>query len=164
MKTCYFALAALVLNACKAENKSCEATVPETGKNTIIYTYDSQEAERIGADEYGMKDYVIAFLKKGSNPNLNSVSRESVMRAHLDNIQKLEASGKLSVAGPFTDEGEISGIYIFNVETMAEAEALAKTDPAVAAGLFVMELHPWYGSAAVSEISERHKIYAQKKI
>ena len=36
----------------------------------------------------------------------------------------------LTIAGPFLDDGEIRGIYIFNVETIEEAERLTHTDPA----------------------------------
>lgn len=60
------------------------------------------------------------------------------------------------LAGPFEDSGELRGIYIFDVRTVAEAEALTKTDPAIQAGSLVMELHPWYGSAAVMMINEVH--------
>ena len=46
------------------------------------------------------------------------------------------------LAGPFADDGVLRGIYVFDVATVAEAEALTKTDPAIQAGQLVMELHP----------------------
>ena len=61
------------------------------------------------------------------------------------------------LAGPFEDSGELRGIYIFDVRTVAEAEALTKTDPAIQAGSLVMELHPWYGSAALPLLAPLHK-------
>jgi uncharacterized protein YciI len=64
--------------------------------------------------------------------------------------------GKLVLAGPFLDDGELRGIYVFNVETVEEARALTATDPAIQAGSLVMELKPWYGSAAVMSINEMH--------
>ena len=36
------------------------------------------------------------------------------------------------------------------------------TDPAVQAGRLVMELHPWYGSAALMTVNETHKRVAKK--
>lgn len=165
MKAVFFVpLAALAITACKSESKTCKEETPATGKNTVIYSYDSQEAKRIGADEYGMKPYVIAFLKTGPTRETDSTASAKLMRAHLDNIGKMAKAGKLAVAGPFMDEGDIRGIYIFNVKSVEEAEALTKTDPAIQSGHLVMELHPWYGSAAVTEIAERHKIFAKKEI
>jgi uncharacterized protein YciI len=74
----------------------------------------------------------------------------------MENIGRMAKEGKLVLAGPFLDDGQLRGIYIFNVETIAEAEALTNTDPAIKAGRLVMELHPWYGSAAVQEINGIH--------
>ena len=33
--------------------------------------YDAMLAKRLGADDYGMKQYVMAFLKKGPNRSLS---------------------------------------------------------------------------------------------
>ena len=38
--------------------------------------------------------------------------------------------------------------------TVEEARALTEKDPAVKAGRLVMELHPWYGSAAIGLLNE----------
>lgn len=35
--------------------------------------YDSLRAANVGADNYGMKTYVMAFLKRGSNPSIDSI-------------------------------------------------------------------------------------------
>lgn len=55
----------------------------------------------------------------------------------------------LLVAGPFLDDGDLRGIYIFDVESVEEARALTETDPAIRRGWLEMELHPWYGPAAM---------------
>lgn len=115
--------------------------------------YDSALARRLNADQYGMKKYVMAFLKRGPNRSQDSVTAVKLQRAHLKNIERMANEGTLVLAGPFLDNGEIRGIYIFNVETVEEAQALTETDPAIKAGRLVMELHPWYGSAAVQEIT-----------
>lgn len=115
--------------------------------------YDSVLAKRLNADEYGMKKYVVAFLKRGPNRNQDSAAAANLQRAHLENIGRMANEGTLVLAGPFLDNGEIRGIYVFNVETIEEARALIESDPAIKAGRLVMELHPWYGSAAVQEIT-----------
>jgi len=138
-------------------DKSDETTASEM-------TYDSTLAKKYGADEYGMKQYVIAFLKKGDYQEPDSIKEAEVQRAHLDNIFRMMNEGKLSLAGPFLDTGDIRGIYIFNVPTIEEAKTLTETDPAIQSGRFVMELHPFYGSAAVVGIPEQHKRVAKKPI
>ena len=107
--------------------------------------YDAELALKLGADAYGMKQYVLAYLKRGPNRSQNEAEAQQLQRAHLDNINRLAEEGKLVLAGPFLDDGEIRGIYIFNVETITEAQVLTETDPAIKAGRLVMELHPWYG-------------------
>jgi uncharacterized protein YciI len=126
-------------------------------------TYDAALAAKLGADDNGMKMYVMALLKRGPNRNRPREEAQKLQAAHLANIDRLADEGKLLLAGPFGDDGDLRGIYIFDVRTVAEAEALTKTDPAIQAGQLVMELHPWYGSAAVMTIPELHTRLEKKK-
>ena len=123
--------------------------------------YDSVYAEELGADDYGMKQYVMAFLKAGPNRDLDSAKSAELQRAHLDNINRLAEEGKLVLAGPFLHDGDLRGIYIFNVETIEEAEELTNSDPAIQEGSLIMELVPWYGSAAVMEVNRIHNQVAK---
>lgn len=126
--------------------------------------YDSAYAKKLGADDYGMKHYVMAFLKAGPNQTKDSAAAVQLQVAHLKNIQRMAREGKLVVAGPFLDEGLVRGIYIFNVATIDEAKKLTSTDPAIKAGSLVMELHPWYGSAALMETVRIHKRIEKKSV
>ncbi len=126
--------------------------------------YDGALAKKLGADAYGMKSYVMVFLKEGPVKIKDSVAREKLQTAHLKNILKLAGEGKLIVAGPFADNQEIRGIFIFNVSTVEEAKKLTESDPAVQAGTLIMELHPWYGSAALVEIPGIHKKIQKKSV
>jgi uncharacterized protein YciI len=86
------------------------------------------------------------------------------MAAHLANITRLADEGRLVVAGPFLDDGPLRGIFIFKVATVEEARALTASDPAIQAGHLEMELHPWYGSAALGELPALHKRVQKKAI
>jgi uncharacterized protein YciI len=134
----------------------------QESRSSLKPAYDSLLATRLGADEIGMKKYVMAFLKKGPNRSQDSTTRANLQNAHLKNIQRLANEGKLVVAGPFLDDQDIRGIYVFNVETVEEAQLLTETDPAIKAGSLIMDLHPWYGSAALMEITNIHKKIAKK--
>ena len=126
--------------------------------------YDAALAKKLCADDYGMKQYVMALLKRGPNQVKDSTARMSLQRAHLQNILRLAREGKLIVAGPFLDEGTYAGIFIFNVKTVEAARTLTATDPAVKAGTLEMELHPWYGSAALIESATTHKKLEKKSV
>ncbi|WP_258406808.1 YciI family protein [Shewanella alkalitolerans] len=126
--------------------------------------YDAELAARVGADDYGMKRYVMAMLKSGPNRSQSEEEAERLQRAHLDNIGRLAEEGKLVLAGPFLEESALRGIYIFNVTSVEEAKALTESDPAIKAGRLVMELHPWYGSAALMEVNRLHHKLAKKAI
>lgn len=127
------------------------------GQTDEIIEKDTALAIELGADEYGMKQYVMAFLKKGPNRDRSPAEAAELQKAHLENITRLAKEKKLILAGPFMDEGNIRGIYIFNVTSVEEAQKLTETDPAVKAGSLVMELHPWYGSAALMKVNEIHE-------
>jgi uncharacterized protein YciI len=126
--------------------------------------HDAELARRLGADEYGMHRYVVAFLKEGPSRAQPPEEAKRLMQAHLANIVRLADAGSLVVAGPFLDDGPLRGIYIFKVATVEEARALTATDPAIQAGRLEMELHPWYGSAALAEVNGLHKRLQQKSI
>lgn len=129
-----------------------------------IISYDSVLAIQLGADDYGMKPYVMAFLKRGPNRSQDSITAAKLQRAHLDNISKLAEEGKLILAGPFFGNDDLRGIYIFNVETIEEAQKLTETDPAIQEGRLVMELNQWYGSAALIKVNEIHNRIAKINI
>jgi len=118
--------------------------------------FNEQLAEELGADDYGMKRYVMAFLKAGPNRDMDETEAMEIQRAHLNNIRRMAEEGDLVLAGPFMGNGDIRGIYIFNVATVEEARELTNTDPAVEAGRLEMELHPWYGSAALIKVNDIH--------
>jgi uncharacterized protein YciI len=136
----------------------------EDAKSRHRPMFDSLLAKQLGADDYGMKRYVMAFLKSGPVKLQDSVQRAELQHRHLKNIIRLAAEGKLIIAGPFLDDQTIRGIFIFNVQTVEEARELAETDPAVKAGTLVLELHPWYGSAALMEMGRIQKTIERRSV
>jgi uncharacterized protein YciI len=121
--------------------------------------YDAALAKKLGADERGMKMYVLCILKTGpKDAEIKGKARDDIFAGHFANITKLADEGKLAVAGPFEKNDKTwRGLYIFNVKTIAEAEKLVVLDPAVKAGVFVPDLTLWYGSAAMMTVTDTHK-------
>lgn len=125
--------------------------------------YDETLANKVGADEYGMKNYVFCILKTGSNTTVTADEKKKLFEGHMANINRLAKEGKLAVAGPFMkNERNYRGIFIFNCKTVEEAQKLVATDPAVEAKIFDVELTPWYGSAALLLTPELHDKVAKK--
>lgn len=125
--------------------------------------FDSIRAQKLGADDYGMKTYVMAFLKAGPNRDQSPEEAARLQQAHMTNIGRLAEEGVLVLAGPFYGDGELRGIYIFDVTTIEEAKTLTESDPAIQAEQLIMELHQWYGSAALMEVNEIHNNIAKIK-
>ena len=112
--------------------------------------YDSTLAKKFNADDYGMKQYVLVILKTGTNTTGDKKIKDSLFAGHMDNINRLVKINKLVVAGPLTkNEKTYRGIFILDVKTFEEANALLDTDPAIKEKLLAAELYQWYGSAAL---------------
>ena len=160
MRFWYF-IYAIILFSCN--QKGVESTSNKVNLNQVT-TFDSTTAVRWQADDYGMKQYILVFLKRGPNRSQDSLTSAKLQEAHLNNIGRLAKEGKLLLAGPMMTDEDIRGIYLFNVTTIQEAKALTETDPAIQAGSLIMEMHPWYGSAALMEIPILHIKGAKKDI
>lgn len=121
-------------------------------------TYDAELAKRHGADERGMRRYVLVVLKSGPTRVPDGEARTAMFAGHFANMERLAKTGKLAVAGPFmpNDTGW-RGLFIFAVDSVDEAKALAETDPVIAEGEMVAEYHPWYGSAALMAVNDLHQ-------
>jgi uncharacterized protein len=63
-----------------------------------------------------------------------------VLHQHFAFMEDVRGRGQLVLTGPALDGS--CGIAIFKVTTQEEAEALAREDPAVRAGLFTWTVHP----------------------
>jgi uncharacterized protein len=114
--------------------------------------YDKALADSLGANENGMKSYVLVILKTGpEDKNItDKATRDSLFRGHFSNMGVMAKAGKLVVAGPIgKNDKTYRGIFILNVKTIEEARELTQTDPSIKAGIFDVELFPWFGSAAL---------------
>ncbi|HUH30994.1 MAG TPA: hypothetical protein VLZ55_06480, partial [Rhodanobacter sp.] len=68
--------------------------------------YDGALAKRLGADEHGMRSYVLMILRTGPKPMPKGKARDAMFAGHFANIERLAKAGKLVLAGPF---GEHNG-------------------------------------------------------
>lgn len=129
--------------------------------------YDADLAQELGADDYGMKSYILVMLKTGSRDAeiTEKAVRDSLFAGHLGNIQRLVELDKLVVAGPLgRNDKTYRGIFILNTNSMEEAAELLQTDPAIKEKLLESELYAWYGSAALPVYLEASQKVGKFKI
>jgi uncharacterized protein YciI len=104
----------------------------------------AQEEEN-ESGELKLKQYYFVMLVKGPHrDDIDSLSLVKIQEGHMANINKMAESGKLQIAGPFGDDGNWRGIFIFDVATEEEVKELLKDDPAIQSGRLAYEIHPWW--------------------
>jgi len=150
LRGCLLALAlGIVSTAASAADVS--STASATG-------FDAQLAKKTGADEHGMRNYVLVILKTGPKRMPDGPERDAMFAGHFANMERLAKEGKLALAGPFAkDPDGWRGLFVFAVKDVAEAKALTETDPVIVNGEMVADYHAWYGSAATMLIPELHE-------
>jgi len=130
---------------------SCVAFVTAVVLTTVITSLAGEPKGKAKPAE--MKQFFVALLHKGPSWTAQVTEEvQNVQKAHMENIRRHVASGKLVLAGPFSDDGDLRGLFFFNTESMEEAQQLAEMDPAVKAGRLRIELHPWWGPAKLEKL------------
>lgn len=125
--------------------------------------HDAELAARLGADDYGMRGYVLVVLKTGPNRVPDGPERDAMFRGHFANMKRLSEEGKLVLAGPFDGVDGWRGLFVFATRDIEEARQLAASDPVLVQGEMVAEFHRYYGSAALMLVREAHEKLAKKR-
>lgn len=66
---------------------------------------------------------------------------EEIVSQHFNYLESLLESGKLTLAGRFSEV--LIGLVMIQANTRDEAMEIMKNDPAIKAGIFHGELYPW---------------------
>jgi uncharacterized protein YciI len=141
-----------------AQSAAPEPATPAPG------AYDAALAHSVGADEHGMRRYVLVILRSGPEPVQAGAQREEMFRGHFANMERLSREGKLVLAGPLGREGGARGMFVLAVPDIGQARELVATDPVVIQGEMVAEYHTYYGSAALMLIPGLHEKVAKKAL
>lgn len=122
------------------------AQQPQTPETKSIAATPSKDAV-----QYEMMTYYLGLIYRGEKWTAERTPEvEELQKAHLAHIGEMAKSGKLILAGPFADNGNLRGLFLFKVDTLEEAKALSESDPAVKAGRLKIELHPWYAAKGIT--------------
>ena len=161
MKTQLASLAFVV--AALAGSELAQGQPPaQSPAESVSPKFDAALAAQVGADEHGMRHYVLVVLKTGPNRMPDGPQRDAMFQGHFANMKRLSDEGKLALAGPFDGVDGWRGLFIFAVEEIDEAKRLVATDPVVANGEMVPEFHKYFGSAALMLVPKAHETVQQK--
>lgn len=124
--------------------------------------YDADLARQTGADENGMKPYVLVILKTGPNKVPAGKERDEMFKGHFANMKRLAGEGKLAFAGPLDGVDGWRGLFVMVTGDIEEAKKYTATDPVIIKGEMVADYHKLYGSAALMLVNEAHGKLSKK--
>src|SRR5688572_18638230 len=93
-----------------------------------------------------MKQYWLVMLLKGNNRTHDKATAQRIQAAHIANIDRLAAEGKVVMAGPmgYKYDADLRGLFIMDAPDSTTAASYVKTDSAVITGRLRFEVHPWW--------------------
>jgi len=112
--------------------------------SVCLFVFVGNVKAQEGDDDLGkLKAYYLVLLKTGPNRNQDSATAAQIQKDHLQHINEMAAAGQLNIAGPFLDEGDMRGIFVFDMNSEEDVRKLVDEDPAVKSGRLIYEIHPW---------------------
>jgi uncharacterized protein YciI len=129
---------------------------PVAAQDKPAVQYDAALAKSLGADDMGMRQYVLVILKTGPDKMADAEGRKKMFAGHFANINRLAAEKKLVLAGPLDGVEGRRGIFVFNTPDIEEAKKFVATDPVIVNGEMVAEYHQFFGTAALMAVNDIH--------
>lgn len=168
-KNLYLILLPWLLTSCivvqKNNQRNAETETATTQAPTAAKTLNKKLTDSLGADERGMKNYMLVILKTGPKDAeiTDKEKRAEHFKGHFANMEAMEKAGTLKLAGPFATKNSLQyrGTFLLDVKTEDEARSLLQGDPTIKSGIFDVEILPWYGSAAIPMHLKYHKMISK---
>lgn len=121
--------------------------------------FAQQKPEAKAEPAHKLVEFHMAILKRGPKWTAAETSEtKRVQQEHVKYVLSTLDTGKAIIAGPFTDDGDIIGVFVFRAPSAAEAKAWAEADPSVAAGHYIVEMHPWWSEDIFSKPTKPMRI------
>ncbi|QQS33249.1 MAG: hypothetical protein IPM50_01315 [Acidobacteriota bacterium] len=126
--------------------------------------YDAELARKLGADDLGMRSYILVLLKSSSKPVPAGKERNEMFAGHMANMKRLAAEGKLVLAGPLDGVDGMRGLFVFALDSIEEAKKLTETDPVIVKGEMVAVYHKYFGNAGIMMLNEIYEKIAKNPL
>lgn len=127
-----------------------------------VQTYDAELAKSLGANDNGMRSYVLVILKTGPRKMPEGAARKEMFKGHFANIERLANEKKLAVAGPLDGVDGWRGVFVIAVPDIEQAKTYVETDPVIVNGEMVAEYHKFFSSAGLMMVNDVHNKIIKK--
>ncbi|MFY9610682.1 MAG: YciI family protein [Blastocatellia bacterium] len=105
---------------------------------------------KVQEPKFEMGTFYLCLLVKGPRFNPAETPQNAGWGlGHARHVSSLIESGRVAIAGPFTDDDRIRGVLVTTAASADEARSLAEADPAVKAGHFAVEVLQWFAARNV---------------
>jgi len=108
--------------------------------------------------QHKLLEFQMALLKRGPKELPRDWEMSPLRQQHLAYVQSLLESDKAMIAGKIKDDPELRGVLIFRTKSADEARGWITADPAVAAGHYVVEMHPWWSEDVMKKTTTPQKM------
>lgn len=136
--------------------------LPARAQSSAAPPYDEALAKSLGANESGMRPYVLVILKTGPTKVPEGEARTKMFQGHFANIQRLAEEKKLVVAGPLDGVDGWRGVFVFATPDIEQAMTYVAADPVIINGEMVAEYHKFFSSGGLMMVNEIHKKISKK--
>ena len=105
--------------------------------------------------KFEMGTFYLCLLVKGPKFSpAETAQSASWGPGHIKHMFGLIESGRVVIAGPFTDDDRIRGVMVTTAASAEEARAWTEADPGVKAGHFAVEVIQWFAAKNVMKKSD----------
>lgn len=101
--------------------------------------------------------FQMVLLKRGPRATPADWETSDLRKEHLAYVRSLIASDKAMIAGRIMDDPDLRGVVIFRTKSAEEAKAWIMGDPAIIAGHFEVETHPWWSEDVMKKTTTLDK-------
>ena len=124
----------------------------------VVAQQSSGQASQQAEPQFKLLQFQMALLKRGPKALPADWLTSALRKQHVDYIHSLLDADKAMIAGPVKDDPELIGVIIFRTKSADEARGWVLSDPAVAAGYYAPELHPWWSEDVMKKTGTPEKM------
>jgi uncharacterized protein YciI len=113
-----------------------------------------QAQQQKSEPEHKLIQFQMALLKRGPNWSMEAPA----IKTHHEYARSLLSANRAVIFGVIKDDNDLVGVYVLRAQHADEAKEWVNADPAVAAGLVVVEMHPWWSEDVMKPTTTPEKM------
>ncbi|HSK62592.1 MAG TPA: YciI family protein, partial [Pyrinomonadaceae bacterium] len=123
-----------------------------------VAAQQADQQQKQAEPQHKLLQFQMALLKRGPKATPADWETSSLRQQHVAYVHSLIAAGKAMIAGRIIDDAVLRGVLIFRTKSADEAQAWIMADPAVAAGHYEVEMHPWWSEDVMKKTTTPEKM------